>query len=242
VGNNIPTESPTPAVAGTEVSFPLPSYSPTSPPLPTKTTYVDPDPIINCGPGQNSKQYVKDRSSNCKNYVDCGLSGNTVWTLMLNTECNKKHAEENQQLQQVINYYTPPPTNTGNYTPTNNSTSNLVDCPADTLCNGNPQIYHNYSPADCASLQKQTQATCQLEVQQAQQSAAQLQQIQQQNAAYRQKALADCHSSADATYQQCQKNCNDLSQEYQMTNGLANCMASCQLNHDQQSNNCELNK
>ncbi len=74
---------------------------PTETPMPKSPTpnsaNVDPDPVVNCGPGVNSKQYVKDRASNCKNYVDCGLSGNTVYTLMLNTECEKKHAEENSK-------------------------------------------------------------------------------------------------------------------------------------------------
>lgn len=63
----------------------------------TKKTKSNSDPIINCGPGDTSKQYVKDKSSNCKNYVDCGLNNNTVWTLMLKTECDKKHAEETQK-------------------------------------------------------------------------------------------------------------------------------------------------
>lgn len=59
----------------------------------TPKPYDDSDPIVNCGPGVNSKQYVKDRASNCKNYVDCGLNNNTMWSLMLKTECNKKHEE-----------------------------------------------------------------------------------------------------------------------------------------------------
>src|SRR3990167_5154622 len=57
------------------------------------------DPIVNCGPGVNSGQYVKDKQSNCKNYVDCGINvGSTVtWTMMLKSECDKKHAGENNQ-------------------------------------------------------------------------------------------------------------------------------------------------
>jgi hypothetical protein len=75
---------------------------------PTPTTapvYVDPDPIVNCGPGQNSGQYVKDKQSNCKNYVDCGFSNN-VWTLMLSSECDKKHADANPPC--TISFYGEP--------------------------------------------------------------------------------------------------------------------------------------
>ncbi len=59
---------------------------------------ADSDPIVSCGPGVHSGQYISDRQSNCKNYVDCGLydeKGNTTWTLMLNDVCNKKHNEKN---------------------------------------------------------------------------------------------------------------------------------------------------
>lgn len=55
---------------------------------------ANPDPIVNCGPGRTSGQYVKDKQSRCKDYVDCGLNGNTVWTMMLKSECDKKHAEQ----------------------------------------------------------------------------------------------------------------------------------------------------
>ena len=64
-----------------------------------KITKKEADPIVNCGPGSTSKQYVKDRSSNCPNYVDCGLNNNSVYTMMLKTECAKKHAEENSAKQ-----------------------------------------------------------------------------------------------------------------------------------------------
>jgi hypothetical protein len=90
--------SPTPI--STTISTPNISQTPipTIPVIPTSqtTAYVDSDPIVNCGPGQISKQYVKDRSSKCVNYVDCGLNGNSVYTLMLKTECDKKHAESNR--------------------------------------------------------------------------------------------------------------------------------------------------
>ena len=67
-----------------------------SPNLKTPTkAYVDPDPIVNCGPGQNSKQYIKDKQSNCINYVDCGFLNGT-WALMLKNECNKKQSAEYQ--------------------------------------------------------------------------------------------------------------------------------------------------
>src|SRR3989344_5960102 len=49
---------------------------------------IDPDPIVNCGPGENSGQYVEDRRSNCKNYTDCGLNNNTVWIMMLKADCD----------------------------------------------------------------------------------------------------------------------------------------------------------
>ena len=58
---------------------------------------IDPDPIVNCGPGENSGQYVEDRSSNCKNYTDCGLNNNTVWIMMLKADCDIKHVEQNNQ-------------------------------------------------------------------------------------------------------------------------------------------------
>lgn len=61
----------------------------------TPVPIINNDPIINCGPGIHSKQYVKDKASNCKNYVDCGLNNNTVWTMMLKSDCDKKHAMTN---------------------------------------------------------------------------------------------------------------------------------------------------
>lgn len=97
---------------GVETS--MPTVIPSTPtPLPTATTkpYVNPDPIVNCGPGVNSKQYIKDKQSNCKNYVDCGLNNNTTWTLILKTECDKKHAEANQNTTTnttTTSTYTPP--------------------------------------------------------------------------------------------------------------------------------------
>lgn len=88
-------------LGSTQIQEPIPTVAiptPTKTPLlesPTPiSTYIDPDPIVNCGPGVNSKQYVKDRQSNCKNYIDCGLNGNTVYTMMLKTECDKKQVEE----------------------------------------------------------------------------------------------------------------------------------------------------
>lgn len=76
-------------LGSTSTSTHLP-YS-TSTPIFSPKTYVETDPIVNCGPGVNSKQYIRDRTSNCKNYVDCGLNNNTVWVLMLKSECDKKH-------------------------------------------------------------------------------------------------------------------------------------------------------
>ena len=77
------------------------AQAPTETPEPTEEPEVqgdqatyDPDPIVSCGPGANSGQYVKDKSSNCKNYVDCGLNNNTVWTMMLKSTCDSKHAEQ----------------------------------------------------------------------------------------------------------------------------------------------------
>lgn len=68
--------------------------SPTPVPEKVQQAYIDPDPIIDCGPSQYSKQTVRVKSSECKNYTDCGLDGNTVYKLMLNSECNKLHADE----------------------------------------------------------------------------------------------------------------------------------------------------
>jgi hypothetical protein len=71
----------------------------TTPSLPPQGT-PNPDPIVNCGPGVNSKQTVRDKQSNCKNYVDCGLydaKGNIGWTMILKSECDKKHAEVNNK-------------------------------------------------------------------------------------------------------------------------------------------------
>lgn len=87
-------QTPTPSIEAIDtpvVESPTPIYVP---PTAAPTIYVDPDPIVNCGPGQNSGQYVKDRRSNCINYVDCGFANN-VWTLMLKSECDEKHAEAN---------------------------------------------------------------------------------------------------------------------------------------------------
>lgn len=70
---------------------------PTNTPYPTlqpTKVHINPDPIVDCGPGKYSGQYVKDKRSNCQNYVDCGLNNDTIWTLMLKTECDKKHAEQ----------------------------------------------------------------------------------------------------------------------------------------------------
>ncbi len=82
-----------------EHASPLPSSSGDS--LNINTTALDvgsspttANPIVSCGPGVHSGQYIKDKQSVCKNYVDCGLNNNTTWTLMLNDTCNKKHSAE----------------------------------------------------------------------------------------------------------------------------------------------------
>lgn len=99
-------QEPTPTVA-------IPTETPL-PESPTPKTYIDSDPIVNCGPGINSKQYVKDRSSNCKNYTDCGLNGNTVYTMMLKAECTQKQAEESSK------------SNSNNTPPANNTSSRVA--------------------------------------------------------------------------------------------------------------------
>ncbi|MFC1625241.1 hypothetical protein ACFL15_02620 [Patescibacteria group bacterium] len=81
------TSSPTPTVT--------PTSKPTKTPISVPKVTSNPDPIVDCGPGVNSGQYVKDKASNCKNYVDCGLNNNTVWTMMLKSECEQKQANEN---------------------------------------------------------------------------------------------------------------------------------------------------
>lgn len=118
----------------------IPNESPTDVPTSQQIepVYVDPDPIVNCGPGQNSKQYVKDRSSNCKNYVDCGFSNNTVYVMMLNSECNKKHAEENSQ-------------NANNYPP----------CTVYYKYSGYSKTYNYMSPADCSYWQERASISTQ---------------------------------------------------------------------------------
>lgn len=86
-------------VQTTAVPLPTKTATPTPKPTPHKvTTYIDPDPIVNCGPGVISKQYVKVKSSQCKNYVDCGLNNNTTYNLILKTECDRLHAEENARV------------------------------------------------------------------------------------------------------------------------------------------------
>ncbi len=71
-----------------------PTLTITKSPTPVDTRgYVDSDPIVDCGPGQNSGQYVKDKKSNCGNYVDCGFQDGS-WRMMLKSECDAKHALE----------------------------------------------------------------------------------------------------------------------------------------------------
>lgn len=100
--NNTNSSSTQPSfyLSSTPIEIITPSLEPsTSATSLNKNVQQTQDPVVNCGPGEHSKQYVKDKQSNCKNYVDCGLNGNTTWSLMLNTECNKKHTEENTFLQ-----------------------------------------------------------------------------------------------------------------------------------------------
>lgn len=73
-----------------------PYLSPT--PQPVNKTYIDPNPITNCGPGQNSGQYVKDKQSNCKNYVDCQIG--TTWKLLTREKCTQ---EQKDSLDKVTN-------------------------------------------------------------------------------------------------------------------------------------------
>lgn len=56
-------------------------------PTPTPTPFVvDTDPVVQCGPGINSKQYVTVRRSECFAYVDCELNGS--WNLIPKTKCD----------------------------------------------------------------------------------------------------------------------------------------------------------
>jgi len=103
-GNSL-FKSPSPTSESLNISTPsTPSINSPhlSPNLKTPTkAYVGQDPIVNCGPGQNSKQYVKVKQSDCKNYVDCGFL-NGSWDLMLKSECEKKQVVEYQnKLQQL---------------------------------------------------------------------------------------------------------------------------------------------
>lgn len=87
-------------MAGTQAiaaRSPLPIKYPTYTPTPTlkaKAAYVDPDPIINCGPGVKSGQVVKVKSSECKNYIDCGLDNNTQYFLITKAQCDDFQTKE----------------------------------------------------------------------------------------------------------------------------------------------------
>ncbi len=88
------------------------SPTPTITPLKkSKSVIANSDSIIDCGPGVNSKQYVKDKSSECKNYIDCGLYDSTnkvIWTLMLKSECDKKQSEAKNKINSnPTNIYSP---------------------------------------------------------------------------------------------------------------------------------------
>lgn len=127
---------------------PMPTTLSTSTPVATsvgKKIVVNNDPIVNCGPGQTSKQYVKDKASNCKKYVDCGLNNNTVYTMMLKTECDKKHAEANQN-------------NTNSYNPANGyiKATPMPSYPPCTIhwpFNNSSQTYYYLSPEQCKKAQ-----------------------------------------------------------------------------------------
>jgi hypothetical protein len=97
---------------------------------------ADSDPVVECGPGENSGQYVKDKSSNCKKYVDCGLNNNTNWSMMLKSECDAKHSQQSS-------------TNTSNTTSTT--------YPACTIYYSQlgPVTYYSIPPDQCATQQTQ---------------------------------------------------------------------------------------
>lgn len=136
-------QKPTPTI---EQSTPTPTYMPSPT---TSNTYYDPDPIVNCGPGQISKQYVKDRSSNCKNYTDCGLNNNTLYTLMLISECEKKHAESSSNNQTKSTT-----TNNGS-----NRTAVYVSSVAGGLLYCNPQNIDAIKGLDSAIIQARQKAS-----------------------------------------------------------------------------------
>lgn len=100
---------------------------------PVRQIYSDPDPKVDCGPGVNSGQYIKDKHSNCHNYVDCNM-GNNVYSLMLKTECDSKQTQLNQNSNKTTQY---PP-----------CTLNYSDL--------GPITYYSIPPEECASKQIQT--------------------------------------------------------------------------------------
>ncbi len=83
------------------VYSPVPSATPVA--ITKQKVVPDLDPIVDCGPGQNSGQYIKDKQSNCKNYIDCGFLGN-VWKLEPVDVCKKLQKQETDK----INSYNQP--------------------------------------------------------------------------------------------------------------------------------------
>lgn len=141
IGITQPSPSPTPTTIATS--------SPVATTV-SKKTVVNNDPIVNCGPGQISKQYVKDKTSNCKNYVDCGLNNNTVYTMMLKTECDKKHSETNQKNDDFVPY-------TGPNTYSNPVTT--ISCVVSWPCTGKVQTYQ-VDQSTCNYMQSGALNTC----------------------------------------------------------------------------------
>lgn len=184
----VPQDDALPASSPSGNPLPIPTDS-TSPTL--KPMYTDPDPVINCGPGQNSKQYIKDRSSNCKNYVDCGFNNNT-WTLMLKTECDKKHAEENSKSNSNITNTYSSPSNTSN-----KAAIYITSLKSTLYCN--PQNFEVIKQLDSASIQENQKALnlyadC-------------------IKGAYKSQPVCEANCNSQADYSACLSNCSSQSQQ-----------------------------
>ena len=98
---------------------------------------MDSDPIENCGPSVNSKQTVRVKRSECKNYTDCGFINGT-WIFMTKSECDKKQAEDKSNNTKSYSY------NPTTYTP-----NNYPPCTIYYPALGYSQTYNYTSPSQC---------------------------------------------------------------------------------------------
>lgn len=122
-----PVATPEPRVLGEDYIYP--SATPVNTPEPTlKAVYIDPDPVIDCGPGVNSKQVVRVKSSQCQDYTDCGFY-NGKWMLMTKSDCERLQAEERAIYTSNNKLIIPPSGQYNNYTPIPLPTINVKPLP-----------------------------------------------------------------------------------------------------------------